>query len=175
MRRTEVVAWSEKWRDAYLQESQALRKIFLDELVDIHHIGSTAVQAIGFAKPIIDILIVVKDIQQVDRKNGEMALLGYEAKGEYGIEGRRFFIKGGDQRSHHVHIYQEGHDQIDAHLQFRDYLRHHPDDAQAYGELKVKLAQQYPVDVPLYQQGKDAFCKELTRKAMRWAADQRNS
>lgn len=65
LRRTEIVPWTEKWFDLYRKEEVLLRSIFLNELLEIHHIGSTSVPQIGFAKPIIDILIVVKDIMKV--------------------------------------------------------------------------------------------------------------
>ncbi|MFC6292908.1 GrpB family protein, partial [Macrococcus epidermidis] len=43
------------------------------------------------AKPIIDILIVVKDINKIDDYNAAIELIGYAAKGENGIPNRRYF------------------------------------------------------------------------------------
>ncbi|MBT2701309.1 GrpB family protein [Bacillus sp. ISL-40] len=60
MRKTEVVAWTEKWNELYHVESEKIKRIFYDEIIDIYHIGSTSVPQIGYAKPIIDILVVVK-------------------------------------------------------------------------------------------------------------------
>ncbi|EJW91927.1 protein belonging to Uncharacterized protein family UPF0157, partial [gut metagenome] len=64
----------------------------------IYHIGSTAVKGL-WAKPIIDLMPVVKEIKSVDIHEQEFEALGYECKGEYGIAGRRFFMKGGDHRT----------------------------------------------------------------------------
>ncbi|WP_411830965.1 GrpB family protein [Paenibacillus peoriae] len=58
--------------------------------------------------------------------NHFMQEIGYEPKGENGITGQRFFQKGGDNRTHHVHIFQVGSNEIERHLAFRDYLREHP-------------------------------------------------
>ncbi|MBT2701308.1 GrpB family protein [Bacillus sp. ISL-40] len=37
-----------------------------------------------------------------------MVEIGYDPRGEQGIEGRRYFSKGGSNRTHHVHVYQNG-------------------------------------------------------------------
>ncbi|GAE35588.1 hypothetical protein JCM9157_2702 [Halalkalibacter akibai JCM 9157] len=60
------------------------------------------------AKPVIDIMVKVTNISEVDKFNSQMEQLGYVVMGEYGIPKRRFFIKGGDNRTHHVHFYEEG-------------------------------------------------------------------
>ena len=51
-----------------------------------------------------------------------MSKLGYIAKGEFGIEGRRFFLKGVYDRTHHMHIFESGSPEVDRHLNFRDYM-----------------------------------------------------
>lgn len=120
------------------------------------------------AKPIIDILPIVKDINIVQKYEEEMISIGYEPKGENGIPGRRYFQKGGDNRTHHVHIYQIGSSEIKRHLAFRDYLRNHPDVKKCYGELKMILAQQFPYDIEAYINGKENLVREIEKRAMDW-------
>ena len=135
--------------------------------------GSTSVPGLP-AKPIIDILVVTDDIGQVDSLNPAMIALGYEPQGEYGIPGRRFFTKGGDvKRSHHVHVFQHGHPEVSAMLDFRDYLRTHPYQAAEYGRLKEELALICEDDITAYNAGKDAFVKDLIRKARAWRQETR--
>lgn len=75
-------------------------------------------------------LPVVREIGQVDRLNGAMVDLGYEPMGECGLPGRRYFLKGGENRTHNVHGYAEDRvAEIERHLAVRDYLRAHPDAA----------------------------------------------
>ncbi|MED3553703.1 GrpB family protein [Cytobacillus praedii] len=167
MRKVEVCSYNEKWVLMFAEEAEKLKQIFGEEIVDIYHIGSTSVQWLK-AKPIIDIMPVVYDIHIVDSYNDEMEKIGYKCKGENGIPGRRYFQKGEDNRSHHAHIYQVGSPEINRHLAFRDYLRNHPDIKKNYGELKEKLAQQFPYDVESYINGKDHFVKEIEAKAMNW-------
>ncbi|MFD2170463.1 GrpB family protein [Tumebacillus lipolyticus] len=163
-----VAKHDETWARMFSEESQKIRHILGDQLIDIHHIGSTSVPQLS-AKPIIDIMPVVRDIEQVDLVNEQMTALGYECMGEFGMQGRRYFRKGGDRRTHHVHVFQAGNaEDIDRHLAVRDYLRAHADVAKQYGDLKESLAKQFPQDIEAYMDGKDAFVKELERKALDW-------
>jgi GrpB-like predicted nucleotidyltransferase (UPF0157 family) len=156
------------WEQAYHIEAAQLFHIFAPRLRCIHHIGSTAIEGIK-AKPVIDLLVEVDDIRAVDAYQISMQGFGYLSKGEYGIPGRRFFIKGDDEhRTHHIHVFQAGHPEIARHLEFRDYLQAHPDDAQAYGNLKEELASKFPHDVGAYTNGKTAFIKDIEQKAHAW-------
>ncbi|MDR7075708.1 GrpB-like predicted nucleotidyltransferase (UPF0157 family) [Neobacillus niacini] len=167
MRKVEVCSYNEKANEMFAEEAEKLNLIFGKEMVDIYHIGSTAVQGLK-SKPIIDMLPVVKDIEKVDQYNDEMKKIGYQPKGENGIPGRRYFKKGGDNRTHHVHMYQLGSDEIKRHLVFRDYLRNHPDVMKSYGDLKEKLAKQFPYDIDSYINGKDPFVREIEEKELNW-------
>ncbi|MBT2722593.1 GrpB family protein [Bacillus sp. ISL-46] len=169
MRKTKILSWTEDWGKSYRQEEIKLKKVFKDELIDIFHIGSTSIPTIGYAKPIIDILIVVKDIEKVDLFNDEMRALGYEPRGENGIAGRRYFPKGKDNRTHHLHIFQVGSEHIKTYLDFKEYLIKNPSEAKKYGELKINLAKQFPNDHYKYQDGKQQFVNELADKAKEWA------
>ncbi|WP_404349520.1 GrpB family protein [Sutcliffiella horikoshii] len=171
MRKTNIQPWTKHWEMAYDQEQKLLKEVLEDELVDIFHIGSTSVPAIGYAKPIIDILIVVKEIEKVDWYNEALQKAGYEPKGENGIAGRRYFPKGKQNRTHHVHIFQAGNEHIQTHLDFKMYLMAHPEEAKAYGELKLKLAKQVPENHYIYQEGKREFVDELVERARSWRAN----
>ncbi|MCT2536030.1 GrpB family protein [Aquibacillus koreensis] len=167
MRRVEVCSYKDQWVVEFNEEAEKLECIFGSELIAIYHIGSTSVPGL-VAKPVIDMMPVVKDISEVDQYNEAMQEIGYVAKGENGLSGRRYFQKGGDNRSHHVHMYQQGSDEIIRHIAFRDYVREHPDEAKEYGKLKERLAEQFPYDMESYLDGKDLFVKNLEQKALEW-------
>ena len=167
VRMIEVVPHDSRWAGEYLLEAGQIKRVFGEELVEIYHIGSTAIPGI-YAKPIIDILVGVKDIQKVDSFNPHMEKLGYQAWGEYGIPGRRYFPKGLILRTHQAHIFQSGDAQIARHLNFRDYLRSHPEQAKQYEALKIDLAQRFRFDIDGYTDGKDAFIQEMDRRASEW-------
>nr|WP_052344378.1 GrpB family protein [Bacillus ndiopicus] len=82
LRKTEIVPWSKEWNKLYMKEAEILKGIFADEMINIFHIGSTSVQSIDYAKPIIDILIVVRDIEHIDLFNNKMSTFKYEARGK---------------------------------------------------------------------------------------------
>ncbi|KRE32621.1 GrpB family protein [Paenibacillus sp. Soil522] len=174
MRKTEIVPWTEKWNELYHIESRKIASVLEGEMIEIHHIGSTSVKQIGFAKPIVDILVVVKDVNNLDTYNDQMEAFGYTPRGENGIPKRRYLTKGGQQRTHHVHCHQIGDERIDAHLSFKQYMIEHPNDAKSYGELKQRLAAEFPNDVHLYQSGKEEFIDGLVRKALEWVKNQEN-
>ena len=175
MRATKILPWTPKWENLYRQEEKSLKELFKDEMIDIFHIGSTSIPAVGYAKPVIDILIAVKEIGNVDLYNKQMKSMGYEPRGEFGIEGRRYFPKGGDNRTHHVHIFQAGNGAIQTHLNFREYLLEHPQEAKKYGDLKRQLAKQFPANTHLYQDGKEEFVNALVERANIWGAEKGES
>ena len=163
----------ELWPGLFAAESAALATVFDGRAVAIHHVGSSSVAGLP-AKPIIDILVVVDDIGQVDSLNPALIALGYEPQGEYGLPGRRFFTKGGDvNRSHQLHVFQHDHPEVSAMLDFRDYLRSHPSEAAEYGRLKENVALACGDDIKAYNAGKDAFVKDLIRKARAWRQETR--
>ena len=161
-----VVDYDPLWPLLFRKEADAISRILGDNLVLIHHIGSTSVHFLA-AKPIIDIMPVVKDLSGVDAVSEEFVKLGYEYLGEFGIKGRRYLRKSGQERTHQIHIFQMEDDvNISRHLAFRDYLRSHRDVAMEYAELKKDLAARFPYDIDGYCDGKDAFVKRIENLAL---------
>ena len=164
----QVVPYDPSWPSRYRREAALLREALGDCLVEIHHIGSTSVPGL-WAKPIIDILPVVTAVEEADRRRAALEALGYEYLGEFGIPGRRYLRKGGDHRTHQVHLFgRESRDEIRRHLAVPAYLRCHPDAARDYAQLKYRLARRFPRDIDGYCDGKDAFVKALERAALDW-------
>ncbi|UTR16507.1 GrpB family protein [Salipaludibacillus sp. LMS25] len=167
MRKVEVKPFNENWSLLFEEESKKLSGIFGDQVIEVHHIGSTAVPGLR-AKPIIDMMPVVKNIESVEAYNEDMMAIGYEPKGENGIQERRYFQKGGDNRTHHVHVYQHGNNDIIRHLAFRDYLTAYPEKKKEYGDLKHELAKRYPYNIVAYMSGKEGLIKEIEKHALQW-------
>lgn len=164
-----IVAHDTRWKEAFRGEKESIANALGDNAVAIHHIGSTAIPDI-FAKPIIDILIEVKSLKQLDEHSSKLVQLGYEAKGEFGIPGRRYFRKNDahEIRTHQIHAFESGDPNIARHLAFRDFMIAHPAEAQVYSNLKRRLATLRPDDIEAYIAGKDAYVKEHEAKALDW-------
>jgi GrpB-like predicted nucleotidyltransferase (UPF0157 family) len=128
-------------------------------VIEVHHIGSTSIPGIA-AKPIIDMMPVVRRFEDGTACVGGLRALGYEYRGEYGIAGRHYFVRG-DPRSHQAHMYAVDHREIERHLLFRDYLRTHPDERAAYEHLKRDLAKRFRHDVQAYAAAKSPFCDRI--------------
>jgi GrpB-like predicted nucleotidyltransferase (UPF0157 family) len=169
MRKVEVVPHDPRWRDAFEAEARRVAAALGENVVAVQHIGSTAIPNI-YAKPIIDLLVEVRDIAEVDGRSPAMESLGYEVMGEYGIPGRRYFRKDNREgiRTHHIHAFESGSAEVERHLAFRDYMIAHPLEAQRYSELKRRLAKEHPQSLEGYMDGKDGFIKEMNRRAARW-------
>ena len=168
-REVRVVPHDPTWTETFEVEAAVLRSVLGDEALAVHHIGSTAVPGLP-AKPTVDVMVEVRKIRKVDDLGRAMAERGYEAWGEYGIPGRRFFTKDlGTRRTHNVHVFEAGTPEVERHLAFRDYLIQNPQTARAYGSLKEDFAEKFPTDVEAYMDGKDTFVKETEREALSWA------
>lgn len=151
------------WSQSFADEANEIKKILNENLIGIHHIGSTSIPHI-YAKPIIDIMPVVKDLSQVDALNAQFEALNYICMGEYGIPGRRYYWKSKSERTHHVHLFQEGSPEIIRHLAFRDFMRKNPDYANAYSWIKRYLAEAFPYDIENYVNGKASFIQMICYK-----------
>ena len=168
MRRIVVVPYDPAWPQMFRAEAKILSPIFGPELIELHHIGSTAIVGMH-AKPIIDFLPEVRAIEAIDALNGAMIELGYDPRGENGIPGRRYFVKGDDiVRTHHVHVFQSGHPDVARHVDFCAYLNAHPHAADRYSRLKQQLAAEHPTSIEDYLAGKTPLIREIDDKAGIW-------
>ncbi len=161
----ELVDHDPEWLERFASERGRIAALWGPELVAIHHVGSTSIPT-AQAKPIVDVLAIVRDVERLDALDDATVSAGYTPMGEYGIAGRRFFwkVEAGVRRLH-VHAFGTGHPHIDRMLRLRDYLRAHPDDARAYSGLKQVLAKRYRNDIESYTNGKSEFIESILRKA----------
>lgn len=161
-----VLNYDPEWPLKYERERKAIAEILDGNGISIYHIGSTSVPGL-VAKPIIDMMAVVRSLEKVDDARGKFSELGYECLGEFGIAGRRYFRKGGDERTHQIHIFQaDDWNNIERHLAFRDYMRTHEKERAEYAKIKTALAQRFPYDIDGYCDGKDAFVREMEKRAL---------
>ena len=155
------------WADQFADESARLRRVFGSGVLALEHFGSTAIPGM-MAKPVIDMLAVVDPSQLGAVWIAELTQLGYEDAGEWGIPGRRLFRKGGEERSHHLHVYPAGHWAIRRHLVLRDFLLSHPHEVRAYSAFKQDLASRY-ADTSDYSPAKKPYVQRLEQRALAWA------
>ncbi len=163
----EVLPYKPQWSEKFDCESKLITSELGNIVLNIHHIGSTAVKGLP-AKPVIDMLLEVSSLEALDRNNSAMQALGYLAKGENGLAGRRYFQKGGENRSHHLHAFAKDDESLLRHLAFRDYLRAHPDVAAQYADIKLDAVKHCNNQITNYMRYKNAFIQHHEALAIIW-------
>jgi len=161
-----LVPHSADWRAEFDMQVPLIGAAMGDNLVAVHHIGSTAIPGI-LAKPIVDILVEVTNLEEVDACTFAMQEARFEAKGEYGIAGRRYFRRSDAEgtRTHHIHVFEAGSPHAGRHLAFRDFMLAHEDKAKVYSDLKARLA---ALQGSAYQDAKSDFVEEMQDAALIW-------
>ena len=154
-----VVPYDPLWPEQFQRASQEIMAILGDNCCTIHHVGSTAIPGI-WAKPIIDMIPVVKDIYSVEQHNIEMQKLGYHAKGEHGILFRRYFQRQKPFPACNVHIYEQGSSEIARLTEFRDFLIGNPDYQAQYENLKRQISKDSG-DITAYTLAKEALVSDI--------------
>lgn len=126
----QVVPYNPKWPYIFEREATLLKNILGMNCVHVHHIGSTAIPGLS-AKEDIDILCIVDQLCD--------DLEGYVFKGEFNVPLRHYFSK--KFSKFNLHMVEKDHGFIELNLCFRNYLRSHPKECQAYADLKIHLLQ----------------------------------
>jgi GrpB-like predicted nucleotidyltransferase (UPF0157 family) len=131
----------------------------------IEHVGSTSVPGLA-AKPIIDLDVIVRSPDDVLVAIERLATIGYVHRGDLGIAGREAFSQPPDLPDHHLYVCPLGGRELPRHLAFRDYLRTHPEAAEAYAALKRAAATRFPNDIDAYLDAKTVFIEAILAKVL---------
>lgn len=124
----------------------------------IHHVGSTAVPGLE-AKPIIDILVGVQDLETARACFAPLAELDY-LYAPYLSEEMHWFCKPTPaHRTHHLHLVPAGSQRHRDEVAFRDLLCADPEIAGRYAALKRALAERHRNDREGYTVAKSAFIR----------------
>ncbi len=164
-----LVEYDDQWALDFQAESLLLRKIFGKEVVAIEHIGSTSLVGM-FAKPQIDIMIIVKDLSVVVDFYKKMEELGFVCRGNYTGIGEEYFTKDNEQgfRTFSIHVLPRGSSAIRPILAFRNYLRAHKDMFDKYVQIKRELYEKYPNDYRAYDSEKGKKIQPMITAAVEW-------
>lgn len=155
------------WNKAFKKESENIKKILGKNCVDTVHIGSTAVKGMK-SRDVVDILVLVKDIFQVDECNDALENQGYELQESYGPAGRYLYVKKAAVLGYQLHFYEhQDYDDIQKIVAFRDYLEARPEQARAYIALKENYTEDTQNEVS-YADAKAAFIRNICGEAIVW-------
>ena len=163
-----IVPHDPAWPARFEEERVALAEA-LGEMASggIHHIGSTAVPGLD-AKPIVDILVGVEDLEASRAGFDALTELGYLYAPYRATEMHWFCKPHPSWRTHHLHLVPTTSARFRDELAFRDRLRSSPRLAAEYAALKHRLAAEFPNDREAYTDAKSDFI----RRALAGAEDQ---
>ena len=156
----QIVPYNPQWPKIYDNEAALIIQALGSSCLAIHHFGSTSVLGLS-AKAKIDILAIVKDFSCVDTSTLEKS--GFENRGEV-IPSGRYYSK--NTPPIHLHLFENGNPLIENNLMFRDWLRTHDDDRDAYSRIKKDLASKH-TDGMSYCIAKTEFINTIIEKAKR--------
>lgn len=163
----EITPYNPACPQMFEEEALLIKQALGDNIVAIHHIGSTSVPGLA-AKPKIDVIVEVAHWEGVQ---AQLEQLGYIYKGELNIPFRYGFGKRGTIPEFNLHVYEEGNPEVKLNLMFRDYLRTHKQAREEYEALKYALIAQKEKHERLvpyfseYNRSKDGFIKNILDQA----------
>ena len=171
--RIEVVDYDPNWPEMFAALKTNIWPLMADFALSIEHVGSTSVPGLA-AKPVIDLDIVIPSSTDVPLAVARLAQLGYQHRGDLGIEGREAFSNPPGMVRHNLYVCPEDSVGLRNHLALRDHLRANPNEVQAYGALKKRLALEHPFDMDAYIRDKTEFIIGILER-MNLNADQLES
>ena len=161
----QVVAHHPDWHHLFEQERHLLHQQIGHLVLDIQHVGSTAVAGLD-AKPILDLAVAVTAMAMLPRCGPLLCRIGYMDRGDGGTNGGYLFVKESvpDVRTHHVHVVAIDDPQWHNYLRFRDRLRAEEGLRTRYAKLKQDLQKQFAQDRQSYTAAKHEFIRGVLRQ-----------
>ena len=175
-----IVPSDKRWVEEFQDEARRIKRAMGNAAARIDHVGSTSIPGLE-AKAIIDIQISTLNLHPLQPHITALASVGYthiplpappeDSRLSAANEVYPYFSK--PERwpgTHHVHVCKAGSEEERNHIIFRDYLRDHADEAQAYVQLKHSLAAANSPDRADYREryslGKTAFVRRIVELAL---------
>jgi GrpB-like predicted nucleotidyltransferase (UPF0157 family) len=180
-RRVEVVDYDPQWPATFADLKLVLEAKLGDLGRRIEHVGSTSVPGLA-GKPVIDLDIVIESYDSLTEVAAHLAELGYTHVGDLGVPDREAFRRADEDvprdgtgrkwPRHNLYVCPRDGAGLVQHLDFRDYLRAHPEEHPVYVALKRRLAEQFPEDIDSYAEAKSDYIREVLGRAAAWRKSQ---
>ena len=159
-----MAEYDSRWPVLFISERQRI----LDRCgalgLRLEHVGGTSIPSMC-AKPVIDIAAGRRHDTSTEDCVAALNQAGYEHRGERGVPGREFFLRG-QPRKYHLHLVEDGGALWLDYLAFRDYLRHHAETARYFADLKRVLAARFPHDREAYTNAKSPHVQDILALAI---------
>lgn len=156
-----------RWSATFAAERERLLTLLPGQLIDVQHIGSTAVLGLA-AKPIVDLLAGVESMGVARALVTPLCGSGYTTSAEFNgpLTDRQWLMRHANGcRTHHLHVVVHNSPAWRQRLKFRDLLQADAALAQRYASLKAELVATHPHDREAYTDAKAAFILALVGDA----------
>lgn len=152
------------WPDQFERERDYISHVFGSQLVNFHHVGSTAIAHLP-ARAIIDVLVEVTSLDALAPFESMWQKLNLENSGPRSGINYRFFRRLPPKSALHFHVFEAGDPQIEQWLNLTRYLKAHPSICQLFGKLKRKLMLDSHGDPIVYEKAKMRFIQQAMIKS----------
>ena len=176
-RQYKLVEFDPIWKGKFLKVSDKVKSILGENLLEVNHIGSTSIEGMT-GKPQVDILVVVKNLDLVEKHNNDFTKEGFTVHGKGYVADDDYYITEDSPdgvRLTSIHILQDGNPKIRERKIFRDYLENNKEDRDLYVSTKKKLYEQHSDDYRKYVAGKKDVIGEIMARALVWAKSSHDS
>jgi GrpB-like predicted nucleotidyltransferase (UPF0157 family) len=164
----EIVEYNPQWAEMFKREAGRIKEILGDTITRIEHIGSTSIPGLA-SKPIIDIALEIPSSENAESLVAPLSALGYPPRREgydEDVSTERYLLRKGVPTEYHLSIcYADKGSFLERQILFRDYLREHDEDRDAYGALKKRLLKSDPTGTGDYIGHKTDFVMSILKKA----------
>lgn len=160
------------WQERFAREADRLREALGPEIVqDVQHIGSSSIPHLK-SKPVLDLVVAVREDPASPRLREAFASIGYEHFGNSPCDHEADWLwkTGEPDCLMVVHLCHAGNPWPTTAVNFRDYLRAHPEECELYESRKRELAAGEAGSLLEYSLGKLALFYEISARANVWRA-----
>ena len=164
-KRVVVLPYDATWETAFEEIKNEIEAEIGDLIIGIEHVGSTSVEGM-FAKPCIDMDVIIKDYSVFDEVVSKLGAIGYIHEGDLGIKDREAF-KYADKphlMTHHLYVCPRNSEELHRHIVFRDFLRKNPEAVKKYSRVKETAAKLFSDSIDQYIEYKSPCIEELYRE-----------
>lgn len=158
--KAKVLEYNPNWKKLFIEERD--RIMATTKCNFVAHIGSTAIPGLA-AKPIIDILLGYREVEDLGLYKSKLLLLGYEYRGTPHNIDDHIFIRVIEEKiqTHKIHLVEYLGGQWKMKLNFRDQLIKSDTLREEYSKLKFSLESKYGETRKEYTKRKDPFIKKV--------------
>lgn len=165
-----IVDYTSEWKTEFERVKVVLINSTNLEAVRIEHIGSTAIKEMP-AKPIIDILVGIDDLNQVDkelmRSFGKEGFLRLKVERPGEIVLAKFKDDSYKVKTHFIHLVEYRKQLWNELIFFRDYLNKNEDARRQYLSIKEEFLNNQSGGIVEYTDFKASFVNEVIKEDMR--------